>query len=34
MKINKKIELAAEFNPTKKSHQMNIFEMCKKDKGQ
>ncbi|EHA1004291.1 DUF262 domain-containing protein [Clostridium perfringens] len=32
MKINKKIELAAEFNPTKKSHQMNIFEMCKKIK--
>lgn len=32
MKINKKIELAAEFNPTKKSHQMSIFEMCKKIK--
>jgi len=32
MKINKKIEIAAEFNPTKKSHQMSIFEMCKKIK--
>ncbi|MGG7179262.1 DUF262 domain-containing protein [Clostridium paraputrificum] len=32
MKINKKIGLAAEFNPTKKSHQMSIFEMCKKIK--
>ncbi len=32
MKINKKIEVAAEFNPTKKSHQMSIFEMCKKIK--
>lgn len=30
MKINKKLEVAAEFNPTKKSHQMTIFEMCKK----
>lgn len=33
MKINKKIQIAAEFNPTRKSHQMNIFEMCKKIKG-
>ncbi|BDR84431.1 GmrSD restriction endonuclease domain-containing protein [Clostridium tetani] len=32
MRINKKIQLAAEFNPTKKSHQMSIFEMCKKIK--
>lgn len=32
MKVNKKIEVAAEFNPTKKSHQMSIFEMCKKIK--
>ena len=32
MKINKEIEVAAEFNPTKKSHQMSIFEMCKKIK--
>jgi hypothetical protein len=32
MKINKKIQSAAEFNPTKKSHQMSIFEMCKKIK--
>lgn len=32
MKVNKKIEIASEFNPTKKSHQMSIFEMCRKIK--
>lgn len=32
MRINKKLYIAAEFNPTKKSHQMSIFEMCKKIK--
>lgn len=32
MRINKKIGIASEFNPTKKSHQMSIFEMCKKIK--
>lgn len=32
MKINKKVKVAAEFNPTKKTHQLNIFEMCQKIK--
>lgn len=32
MKINKKLKAASGFNPTKKSHQMNIFEMCEKIK--
>lgn len=32
MKINKKLIEASEINPTKKSHQMNIFEMCSKIK--
>jgi hypothetical protein len=32
MKINKKLKDASGFNPTKKSHQMNIFEMCSKIK--
>ena len=30
MRINKRLEQAASFNPTKKSHQMSIEDMCKK----
>ena len=30
MKINKQLVLASSFNPTKKTHQMSIIEMCQK----
>lgn len=30
MKINNKIRVAASFNPTKKSHQLSIYDMCHK----
>ena len=30
MRINKNLEVAAAFNPTKKSHQMSIWDMCQK----
>ncbi|MHA6657910.1 GmrSD restriction endonuclease domain-containing protein [Staphylococcus xylosus] len=30
MKINNKIKVAASFNPTKKSHQLSIYDMCYK----
>ncbi|WP_222717487.1 DUF262 domain-containing protein [Listeria portnoyi] len=32
MRISEKLKKAGEFNPTKKSHQMTVFEMCDKIK--
>lgn len=32
MKINNNLILAAGFNPTRKTHQLDIFEMCKQIK--
>lgn len=30
IRVNKKLEKAVEFNPTKKSHQLSILDLCKK----